>query len=193
MAKTGLCSIPDCDKPVHLRDWCNAHYIRWRRHGTPLGGGRVRGEPRQYFTDVVLPYEGDECLIWPYACVNGYGKLQHEGRVQIISRMLCEEVNGPPPTPVHQAAHSCGKGKQGCVTKGHMVWKTRLENEADKLIHGTLRYGETQPLAKLTEADVRKIRSLAGSIPRAQIADQFGVRPEAIGKILRGERWARVS
>lgn len=33
------CSIEGCDRPVKTRGWCNAHYLRWRRHGDPLGTG----------------------------------------------------------------------------------------------------------------------------------------------------------
>jgi hypothetical protein len=36
------CSVTDCDKPAHCRGWCNAHYLRWQRHGDPLGGGATR-------------------------------------------------------------------------------------------------------------------------------------------------------
>lgn len=29
------CSIEGCGKPVHGRDWCMKHYMRWRTHGDP--------------------------------------------------------------------------------------------------------------------------------------------------------------
>lgn len=34
------CLIADCGKPpCNSRGWCNAHYMRFRTHGDPLGGG----------------------------------------------------------------------------------------------------------------------------------------------------------
>ena len=36
------CAVAECTKPVWTRGWCNAHYIRWQRHGDPLGGGTTR-------------------------------------------------------------------------------------------------------------------------------------------------------
>ena len=33
----GPCSIDGCERPAATRGWCNAHYIRWRRSGDPLG------------------------------------------------------------------------------------------------------------------------------------------------------------
>lgn len=38
MAIPRLCSIPDCSKPRFCRGWCEAHYLRWRRHGDPQAG-----------------------------------------------------------------------------------------------------------------------------------------------------------
>lgn len=130
------CSIDDCSKPiVNIRGWCSAHYQRWRAHGDPLKGRTADGEPKRYLHEVVLAYEGDECMPWPYGrYASGYGRI----RGSIVSRLVCEAVNGPPPTPKHEAAHSCGKGHEGCVTKGHLSWKTHAENMADTIAHGTM-------------------------------------------------------
>jgi hypothetical protein len=34
-----LCAVEGCDSPKARRQWCNRHYLRWRRHGDPLAGG----------------------------------------------------------------------------------------------------------------------------------------------------------
>lgn len=36
--KVFLCTFPDCMKTRVARGWCEAHYRRWRRYGTPQGG-----------------------------------------------------------------------------------------------------------------------------------------------------------
>jgi hypothetical protein len=71
--------------------------------------------------------------------------------------LVCEETHGPAPSPQHEAAHSCGNGSNGCVTKGHLSWKTPTENNADRLIHGTSNRGEQHPMVKLSEDAVRLI------------------------------------
>lgn len=35
-----VCSIEECANPARYRGWCNAHYVRWQRHGDPLGSNR---------------------------------------------------------------------------------------------------------------------------------------------------------
>lgn len=35
-----LCDVSGCENPIlNSRGWCNRHYLRWRRHGDPTGGG----------------------------------------------------------------------------------------------------------------------------------------------------------
>ena len=30
-----ICAMPECNKSVKSREWCSAHYERWRKHGSP--------------------------------------------------------------------------------------------------------------------------------------------------------------
>lgn len=38
------CSIDGCSTAVTARGWCEPHYRRWRRHGSPLGGRTAPGD-----------------------------------------------------------------------------------------------------------------------------------------------------
>ena len=192
MATLRLCSIPDCGKRHFGRGWCMPHYKRWRRHGDPLLGNIAHGEALKYFTEIVLPYSGDECLKWPYSGVAGYGGIRIKGQHRLVHRLVCEHVNGPPPTPDHEAAHLCGKGNEGCCAARHLVWKTHAGNMADTVGHGTSTKGERNPLAKLTDDDIRAIRLMRGAAPHSIIAKQFGVSRSCIGFILQGKTWAHV-
>lgn len=139
-----ICSVTGCGERYCARGWCHDHYYRWRRNGDPLGGQTAMREAFDYYRNVVLPYAGDECLLWPFATdQNGYGKVRIAGRLRRVSRAVCEEVNGPPPTSGHQAAHSCNTPR--CCNSGHLSWKTQSENEDDKIANGTYwnRYGNT--------------------------------------------------
>jgi len=190
MAQLRICSIPDCGKRVEARGWCVAHYNRWFRHGDPLGGGISKGEALRYYREVVLTYDGTDCLTWPYDCsTSGYGRLHYNGKQKNVSRLVCEESEGPPPTDHHEAAHSCGNGHLGCVAKRHLSWKTSAGNSSDRVKHGTSGAGEKNAGAKLTEMDVAEIRRLLGTMKQQDIADRFGVSAALISKIKHKELW----
>lgn len=132
------CSVDGCGKPTVARGWCTSHWTRWSRHGDPQGGDTGKGELPRFFREIVLAYDGNNCLPWPFGRHhNGYASMLSEGQTKYVHRLVCEEANGPPPTPKHDAAHSCGRGHEGCVTRRHLRWATRAENEADKIRHGT--------------------------------------------------------
>lgn len=193
MANSRLCSVPDCGKPHNCRGFCKKHYKRWTRHGDPLGGFTEIGAPLRFYNDVVLSYAGDGCLTWPYARTSdGYGAVTRDGKTAAVSRLLCEDMSGPPPTPDHQAAHECGNGHLACVAKGHISWKTPTENQADRLRHGTHVRGERNKIAKLTEPQVRAILSLKGKETHRQIAARYGVAPSTIYCIHTGRNWGWV-
>lgn len=181
------CSVQGCNRPAETRNYCNRHYHRWLRHCDPLGGDKFRcprGEPIRWLKDRSA-HEGDECLIWPYARLDddGYGP----------SREMCRLAHGEPPTPQHHAAHSCGKGHEGCVNPKHLRWATPLENAADMYVHGTILRGSSHPRSKLSEEDVRAIRSLIGKRSHVEIASMFGVSPMTIAAIKHRRVWAWLS
>lgn len=137
MAKSRICSIDGCGKTVHGQGFCNRHYLRFKRHGTPLGGGTSLGEPL-LFLQSILKTSAVECIPWPFGRIaNGYPNLNGT----YAHRRICEMTHGPAPSGRHHAAHSCGNGHLACVNPNHISWKTPKENEADKLIHGTHKFG----------------------------------------------------
>lgn len=191
MAAKRICSIPDCGKRVFGHGWCQAHYSRYRRHGSPCAGGTASGAP-QKFIEQALYQETDDCITWPYSCDGrGYGHIWIEGSIKPASRVICERAHGEPPTPKHEAAHSCGMGHNGCVNPKHLRWADATENALDRKKHGTQARGELQGSSKLTEAAVLDIRrrSLLGQSQRS-LSAEFGVSQKAISKIIRRESWA---
>ena len=197
MANSRLCSIPGCGNPHSARGWCATHVRRFYRYGDPLLGEPTRtppGAPRRYYETVVLPYEGDDCLIWPFNRVGrGYAEFSRDGKKAYVHREVCEYVHGPAPTPSHQAAHSCGNGDTGCVTKRHLRWATPKENNNERKAHGTVPFGENHPSAKLSLEQVLEIKSLLGSMSQSAIGASFGVSQKAISFIARGINWASVT
>lgn len=188
MATPVICSIPECCNRVVARGWCRKHYTRWHVHGSVDVVKSPYGEVLPFFENVVLPYQSDECLLWPFSKAGyGYGKLLYNGRWRNAHRLICEMTHGEPPTELHEAAHSCGVA--ACVNKRHISWKTTTENHADKLLHGTDNRGERHNMARLKSEDIFAIRRLGKTMPRREIARIFGISYGYVGDILRRARW----
>ena len=156
----GICSVDGCERCAQARGLCHTHYEHLRRSGNlPPARNAPRGAPRaliEAFTWIEshASFDSEKCLPWPFACRRrGYGAVAVEGKLLPAHRYICECVNGPPPTPKHVAAHSCGKGHEGCVNPRHLRWATYGENEADKIVHGTDGRGERHPMAKLNSQE----------------------------------------
>lgn len=190
MANSRLCSIDGCGKSHKAKGCCHAHYLRLLRHGDPLGGGTSKGELLRWIHEVAIHHVGDDCLHWPYGNYgNGYGQFTIHGKKVGAHRYVCELAHGEAPTPDHDAAHSCGKGHEGCIAPDHLEWKTTAENMADKLVHDTHQRGERQWNAKLTEDNAREIIGLKGVESLTSLAARFGVARQTIYNIHAGRTW----
>jgi len=191
------CSVSGCTNSMDRRSgarrgMCGTHYQRWMRHG------QAEREP---WLNVPVEWikshvqnTGDECLDWPFGLdTSGYGRISLKGieksRKEHAHRYMCLIANGSPPTESHQAAHSCGRRQ--CCNPRHLSWKTQIENEADKLIHGTALRGERSPSAKLTKEDVIYIRS-AKNMTQKELAKLFGVSRGHIAGLRTGRFWPEI-
>lgn len=189
------CSVVGCKGNAHYRakgtrGWCQAHYLRWLRYGDPLNSSTRLGEPIEFIKNVALLYDGDDCLRWPFSTNDdGYGVFRIDGQRLIASRYVCELAHGEPPTPEHQAAHSCGKGHEACVSRKHLRWATPSENHMDRVEHDTHNRGSRHTLSKLTDDQVREIRALSGRMSRRETAARFGVSMSLIAKIRANRAW----
>jgi len=180
------CPVLGCTKLIECGGYCWAHYQRKRRHGDPLLGRTSEGSLPTWI-EAHRNYDGDDCLTWPFARVAGrYGRVTREGKPHYAHRIMCELRHGPPPTPKHDAAHSCGKGFQGCVNPRHLDWKTRKENMADKLKHGTHIYGEKCGSAKISDSQAWEI--FQSTELTNTLAKRFGLSKHHIRNIQRGIR-----
>lgn len=188
----GACRVDQCIKPAARKGLCGSHYKRLWRYGDPLAGrSTFKGEPKAFLEKRALTHDGDECLTWPFAKDGkGYAQIHDAGASQQVSILVCERIYGPRPSDRHQAAHSCGKGHLACCGKNHVSWKTREENEADKIRHGTDSRGERHPNAVLTKADVVAIRYAAGKQSQRSVAKQFGISAGHVSDIQRRKKWA---
>lgn len=191
-AKISICSQPDCGKPVKCKGLCAPHYQLQRVYGRLETVRFSAGQMQEWLTSHV-DYAEDDCLPWPFGRLNnGYGRYSEPGgEAGVASRVMCIRAHGEPPTLDHEAAHSCGRGHEGCVNPRHLRWATSIENKADQVDHGTVRRGETYEHAKLTIQDVRQIRKMQGVQTAQELADRFNVHPTHIQSIQAGRAWKR--
>lgn len=181
------CSVDGCEVLARGHGLCQHHYDKRRRANRPIS--RNRNGAGLAFIAAAMLQETDECIIWPYGrSTNGYGGTHVDGKYIAAHRYVCILAHGEPPSPDHEAAHSCGKGRSGCINKNHLRWDTAKGNAADRKIHGTHRGGERIPWSKLTDADVLKIRAASGS-SLASLARQYNVSSTTISDIRMGETW----
>lgn len=152
------------------------------------------------FWTKVAPPDADGCRNWMGATVNGYGVFWLNGRNVKAHRVAWTLEHGPVPDGLC-VCHRCDN--RLCVDVAHLFLGTGQENTADKVQKGrqatgeqtrpeTRAKGERQHLAKLTEAAVLEIRSMAGTCSLTDLAARFGVDRTAVRRVIRRETWKHV-
>lgn len=136
-----------------------------------------------------LNYQGDDCIPWPFFRnpVNGYGHLAYEGKQCAAHRLMCRLAHGEPPTPQHQAAHSCHV--RHCINPRHLSWKTLSQNMLDKRANGTVTNAWWGQRGKITAEQAGEIRALKGQETQAATAARYGITESNVRKIQEGKTW----
>jgi hypothetical protein len=98
---------------------------------------------------------------------------------------------------LHEGAH-----KNGDQTYNHfsnLKWATHLENEKDKLLHGTVLRGSKIKNAKLTERSVRALRKEHAALERnwrsgkvLALAAKYNIGYRTLLRAVKRESWAHV-
>ena len=115
-----------------------------------------------------------------------------DGRLhtRMISRLMLEAFVGPPPSPIHQAAHNDGNPHNDVL--GNLRWATPKENCADRVVHGTLRYGSRHARTKTSVETVRRARELVKSgLTYTQTARALGLTAGHVQLIATNQVWKR--
>ena len=138
------------------------------------------------------------CWEWNLYCnhKNGYGQfclatVDGKSIWGNAHRVSYELFNGPVPEGL-EVAHVCHCA--GCVNPTHLIACTHRDNIRMSAAAGRTLRGEDKPAAKLTEKDVRQIRSGKFShMMQVEIADQFDVHPVTISEVINGKTWKHVT
>jgi len=132
--KTTGCTVDGCERGVHLRGVCNAHYIRMRRRGTtdlyvrPTLAQRLQAK---------LVEQPNGCLEWTgYTNPAGYGQIGSGGRgnTALTHRVAWELANGPIPDGVLIRHYVCDNPP--CCNVAHLRPGTNADNLGDMAAKG---------------------------------------------------------
>ncbi|HYD83790.1 MAG TPA: HNH endonuclease [Opitutus sp.] len=110
--------------------------------------------------------------------------------------MVAKAFLGGPPTNTHQVNHIDGDPTNNRVE--NLEWVTPSANQIHAARTGlsnpvaNLRFGAQHHSAKLSEEDVRTIRTLLGSMSQQAIADRFGIGQVSVSRIALGKNWKHV-
>jgi hypothetical protein len=135
----------------------------------------------------------------------GYGRKMIAGKRWISSRYAWTREHGPIPDGMW-VLHHCDN--RACINVDHLYLGDIRQNTRDRhsrgrdatgdrngsRLHPHRRpRGELMPTSRLTEAQVRAIRSAAGNTSQKAMARLYGVGATTIRRVVRGETWRSVA
>ena len=135
-----VCSVDGCRAVAYTLGYCNSHYLRFKRHGDPCGGGPPRrrkkarveaGSPPSWNDRFFLKvHKTDSCWIWTGALSGkgagrGYGSFWADGKLHAAHRISYELRFGTIPEG-HVIDHKCRNTR--CVNPDHLQAVTPKQN-----------------------------------------------------------------
>jgi hypothetical protein len=191
----GLCSFPQCGWPMRAKGLCGTHWLQQRKGRTLTAVMRDRSVEDRFWAMVDRSAGRDGCWPWQGATdKRGYGVF-NRGKQEIIkaSRFSLTLKIGRELARDEVTRHKNECNNTSCCNPAHLEPGTQADNVADVIAAGHLVCGERSPHARLTEADVVRIRAEAAAVGRGYspvLAAKYGVSARHLRKIVRGTRWA---
>lgn len=152
-----------------------------------------------FWSKVDIKDDKTQCWEWQGARKpKGYGNCRINKDYHLAHRVAFWLANGDYPAQL-QACHVCDN--PSCCNPAHLMLGTTSSNYIDMLIknrsgfHKNRAIGTRNVNAKLNDQSVKEIRRAyaSGALTQKQLADQFGVSPQAIRSILSKETWRHVA
>jgi len=147
----------------------------------------------RFWRRVICMNDDTRCWHWTGARQPGsYGTIRDNGTTKVAHRVSYEIAHGVKLDSRVTVCHACDN--RICVNPNHLWLGTIGLNNADRHQKGRSRggslKGNANPMSKLSEYDVREIRS--SSDPLAVVAAQFGIRFQTVSDIRRRRTWKHV-
>lgn len=115
----------------------------------------------------------------------GYGRVQLCGKFYFVHRLVAEKYI-PNPNNLPQVNHKDGNKNNNSVE--NLEWVSNQENRNHAVENGLHFQGEKCPWAKLTQEDIKYIRSHS-DMKQTELAKMFNVTRTTIGDILHNRSW----
>lgn len=174
-----------CGKKVKARKLCETCYSRHQKAGTL---DKFPHLTLQEYLDAIIE-KTNSCWLWNGTrTTEGYGVLHLKKKMIPAHRFMFERCVRTIPGGL-LVRHKCDNPP--CVNPDHLELGTPKDNSRDAIERGQQPRGERQGAAKLTTADIVKIRADTRSL--AQIAADFGVSFTNIHKIKKRQSWKHVT
>jgi len=161
-----------CSKPCSNRARARAPQVRFWEHVDKRG----------------------DCWLWTGALDSSgrYGWFTVEsGKMVTAHRYAYELAHGAIPSG-NYVLHTCDT--PACVRPEHLFLGTNQDNSDDKVAKRRHGFGESHPRAKLTDEEVRAIRSSyeRGGVSQMALAAEYGVHQSIISDVIRHVLWRHV-
>lgn len=196
MTATGLCRLPRCGGLHYGLGWCQKHYHRVRRHGSPdvvLPGHRYR--PVDAATRLTrFSARVGECLVYQRGAPqrSGHRNITYCGRTVGVHRVAYEMAFGPIPAGL-VVMHTCDNPP--CIEPGHLRTGSIADNNRDRDAKGRHRSlpGSKNGYSRLQEWQVARLKAeLAAGASTYALAAQYGVHQSQVWRIKAGHAWKHV-
>ena len=136
------------------------------------------------FKNAIIPEDKTACWLYPKLIMKGYGHLYVNGKKYPAHRFSYEYHNEPINNDLLYVCHRCDV--RLCINPSHLFLGTHQDNMRDMLIKGRNRH-------KLSLDNIKSIKlKLQNRESDSNIAKEFFVKRDTIGRIRRKDTWSHV-
>jgi len=190
------CIYPDCKKEVAAWGYCQLHYKRTRKHGSPHPKKNDHAPLNERFWRFVDKKSDDECWNWTgNKLPSGYGQISIGAKKEMSKgahRVSWELANNSDIPKNMYVMHKCDN--PSCVNPNHLTIGTAKENTQDMIRKGRKKtvapLGTENGKSLLDAEKVLLIRS--SNLNHAALGRQLGVSPNCVRGVRIGRTWAHI-
>ena len=190
------CIYPDCGKEVAAWGYCQKHYKRTKKYGSPHPKKNDQAPLSERFWRFVDRKSEDECWNWiGNKLKSGYGQISIGAKKEMSKgahRVSWELANDKSIPDGMYIMHKCDN--PSCVNPNHLTIGTAKENTQDMIQKGRKKtvapLGEENGKSLLNAEKVLLIR--ASTLNHAALGRQLNVSPNCIRGVRTGRTWSHI-